>query len=72
MVTIGVSTPHTSETVAVPNAESMAVAEGLQPNVSVVPVAVMTGATESMLHEMLRETDAATFPHASVAFQVLV
>src|ERR1043165_1046826 len=50
----------------------MAAAEGLQPRVNVVPVAVMTGATVSSVQEMVRETASAALPHASLAVQVRV
>src|SRR5690242_16739017 len=63
----GVTGPQASVAVAWPNAESIAEAEGLQPRVNVVPVAVMTGATVSSVQVMVRETERAVLPHASVA-----
>jgi len=50
----------------------MAVAVGLQANVRVVPVAVITGAIVSTVKVIVLETEAAILPHASVAVQVRV
>ena len=47
VVAVAVSGPQLSDTVAVPRAASICVEVGLQPRVNVVPVAVITGATES-------------------------
>jgi len=54
---LGVTGPQLSVAVAVPRAESIAVAVGLQPSVSVVPVAVITGASESRVQVTVLETD---------------
>ena len=72
VVGVAVSGPQASATVAVPRAASIAAADGLQAKVNVVPVAVMTGATVSSVHETVLETEAAELPQASVAVQVLV
>jgi len=72
VVGFAVTGPQLSVTVADPNAESIAVAEGLQPSVSVVPLAVITGANESRVQVTVLETDSALFPQASVAVQVRV
>ena len=69
---VAVTGPQASLTVADPSAESIADAVGLQAKVSVVPLAVITGATVSNVQVMVLETAKATLPHASVAFQVLV
>jgi hypothetical protein len=68
----GVTGPQLSVAVAVPRAASMAAAIGLQPSVKVVPVAVITGASESRVQVTILETDTATLPQASVAVQVLL
>jgi len=72
VIAVGVTGPQASATVAVPRAESIAVAVGLQARVNVVPVAVITGAMVSTVQVIVLETDAAVLPHASVAVQVLV
>ena len=72
VVGVAVTGPHASETVAVPSDESIALAVGLQDKVSVVPVAVITGATVSTVQVTVRETATAALPQASVAFQVRV
>jgi len=72
VIALGVTGPQASATVAVPNAESMAVAVGLHAKVNVVPVAVITGAIVSTVQVIVLETDAAALPHASVAVQVRV
>ena len=64
---VAVSGPQASATVAVPKAESIAPAEGLQAKVRVVPVAVITGAIVSKVQVTVLETDAAVLPQASVA-----
>jgi len=64
--------PQLSLAVAVPKAASIAIAEGEQPRVNVVPVAVITGATVSTVQVTVRDTDTAALPQRSVAFQVLV
>src|SRR5678809_1567255 len=51
----GVTGPQASVAVAVPSASLIAVAEGLHPRVSVVPVAVMTGAIVSSVQVMVLE-----------------
>ena len=68
----GVTGPQPSVAVAVPRAESIAAAEGLQPKVRVVPVAVITGATVSEVQVTVRDTEIAALPQASVAVHVLV
>ena len=72
VVAVGVTGPQPSVAVAVPRAASIAAADGLQARVSVVPVAVITGATVSEVHVTVRETESAALPHASVAVHVLV
>ncbi len=69
---VGVIGPQLSLAVAVPSAESIAKADGVQPRVNVVPVAVITGATVSTVQVTVRDTDTAELPQRSVAFQVLV
>jgi hypothetical protein len=59
---VGVPTPQSSDAVAVPSAESMAAADGLHPNVKVVPVAVMTGNVVSNVQVTVRETGIAGLP----------
>ena len=72
VVADGVTGPQASVAVAVPSAESMAPAVGLQANVKVVPVAVITGATVSKVQVTVRDTARAALPHASVAVHVRV
>ena len=70
----GVTCPQSSVAVAVPRAASIAVAPGLHPRFAlfaVEPVAVITGAVRSKVHEAVREV-LAVFPQASVAVHVLV
>jgi hypothetical protein len=69
---VGVTGPQASVAVAVPSAESIAPAVGLQASVNVVPVAVITGATVSKVQVTVRETAIAALPQASTAVQVLV
>jgi hypothetical protein len=69
---VGVPTPQSSDAVAVPSAESMAAADGIHPNVNVVPIAVMTGRVVSRVHVTVRDTGTAGFPHSSMALKVLV
>jgi hypothetical protein len=69
---MGVPTAQLSVAVAVPSAESMAAADGLHPNVTVVPVAVITGASESTVQVTVRETGIAGLPQSSLSFNVLV
>jgi hypothetical protein len=69
---VGVTGPHASIAVAVPSAESIAPAVGLQASVNVVPVAVITGATVSKVQVTVRETAMAALPQASTAVHVLV
>jgi hypothetical protein len=66
-----VTTAQLSEAVAEPNASLISVAVGLQPNVNVVPVAVITGGVVSSVHVTVREV-VAIFPHTSVAVKVLI
>jgi len=72
VIGFAVTGPQLSVTVADPNAESIAVTVGLQPRAKVVPVAVITGANESLVQVTVLETDNALFPQASVAVQLLV
>ena len=72
MVAVGVTGPQPSVVVALPKAESIALAVGLQLNVRVVPLAVITGAIVSSVQVTVLETDAATLPQASLAFHVRV
>ena len=67
---VGVTLPQASVAVAVPSAASICAAVGLQPSVSMVPVAVITGAMVS-LTVMTCEQEAG-LPQASVADQVRV
>jgi hypothetical protein len=69
---VGVTGPQSSVAVAVPRAALMSDAEGLQPRVEVVPVAVITGAMWSSVQVTVRETGVAALPHASLTFQVRV
>jgi hypothetical protein len=71
-VEIGVPTVQLSVAVAVPSAESMAAADGLHPNTKVVPVAVITGSSESNDQVTVRDTDIAGFPQSSITLKVLV
>src|SRR5688572_1978064 len=67
--TVGV--PHASIAVAVPNAPSIAEAEGLQPSIKLFPVAAITGGVLSSAHvAVLDAVD--VLPHASIAVNVLV
>ena len=71
---VGVTAPQLSVAVAVPNAASMAAAEGLHPRsalFAVVPVAVITGAVTSNVQVAVRDV-LDVFPHASLAVHVLV
>ena len=72
VVGVAVTGPHASLTVALPSAESIAEADGLQAKVSVVPLAVIRGATVSSVQVMVRDTARAILPQASVAFHVRV
>ena len=72
--TIGVTLPQLSVAVAVPKAASIVAADGLQPRwalLVVEPVEVITGAVVSNVQLMVRDA-LAVFPHASLAFHVLV
>ena len=68
-VTVGV--PHASVAVAEPRAASIAADEGLQPNASGLPVAVIVGAVTSADHVTVLDA-VAVLLQASVALQVLV
>jgi len=72
VVGVAIIGPQLSLAVAVPSAESMAKADGVHPNMRVVPVAVITGATVSTVQVTVRDTDTAALPQRSVAFHVLV
>jgi len=63
--------PQASVAVAVPSAALISEAEGLQPKVFVVPVAVITGAIRSLVHVIVL-TAVAVLPQASTAVNVLV
>jgi hypothetical protein len=70
-VEVIVGVPQASVAVAVPSAELIADVEGLHPNASVVPVAVMVGGVISSVHvAVLDAVD--VLPHASFAVQDLV
>lgn len=70
-LTVIVAEPQASEVVAVPSAASIALALALQPALSVVPVAVITGPCVSFVHVIVFDA-VEVLPQASVAFQVLV
>jgi hypothetical protein len=67
--TVGV--PHPSVAVAVPNARSIAEAEGLQPRVKLFPEVVMVGPVISAVHVAVRNA-VEVLPQASMAVNVLV
>ena len=69
---VAVTGPQLSVAVAVPSAESIAPAVGEQPKVSVVPVAVITGASVSTVQETVLDTVIEVLPYASVAVHDLV
>jgi len=68
-----VGVPHASDTVALPNAASIAAEVGLHPSAPLagVPVAVITGAVTSTVHVTVRDV-VAVLPQASIAVKVLV
>ena len=68
-LTVGV--PHASVAVAVPSAAVISEAAGLQPRVNVVPVAVITGGTRSLVQVTVLAA-VAELPHPSTAVNVLV
>jgi len=71
---VAVTGPHASLTVALPKAESMAEADGLQAVIfpfAGVPVAVITGAVTSNVQVAVREV-LDELPQPSVAVHVLV
>ena len=70
-VGVGVKVPQMSVAVAVPKAASMTAAVGLQPNVVVDPVAVITGTMLSNVQLTVRDA-LAVLLQASVAVHVLV
>ena len=72
MLAVAVTAPQLSVALAVPSAASIVAADGVQPSVKVVPVAVITGAILSTVQDTVRDTAIAEFPHASVAVHVLV
>ena len=63
--------PQASVAVAVPSAALISAADGLQPNVVVVPLVVITGAVLSADHVIVLDA-VAVLPHASIAVNVLV
>src|SRR5439155_1576576 len=69
---VGMPTAQLSVALAVPSAASISAAVGLQPRLSVVPVAVITGAVRSTVQVTVRETASAGLPQASLTFQVRV
>ena len=69
VVTVGV--PQASVAVAVPNARSMADAEGLHPSASELPEFEMNGAVTSTVHVTVRDA-VDVVPQPSLAVQVLV
>jgi hypothetical protein len=62
---------HASVAVAVPSAASICAVVGLQPNVVVVPVAVITGGIRSLVHDTVL-TAVAVLPQPSTAVNILV
>ena len=65
------SPPQLSLIVAVPNAALISPADGLQPNVVVVPVVVITGGILSAIQVTVLDA-MAELPHASLAVHALV
>ena len=63
--------PQASVAVAVPRAAFISAADGLQPNVVVVPPLVIDGAVLSADHVIVLDA-VAVLPHASLAVKVLV
>jgi hypothetical protein len=70
-VNVTVATPHASVAVAVPSAAVISEAAGLHASVNVVPVAVITGGTRSLVHVTVLDV-VAVLPHPSLAVNVLV
>ena len=73
-VEVGVTRPQLSVAVALPKAKSIVAAEGLQVVIfpfAGVPVAAITGAVRSNVQVAVLEV-LDVFPHASIAFHVLV
>jgi flavin-binding protein dodecin len=68
-VTVGV--PHASVAVAVPNARSIADAEGLHPSVKLFPEVEIVGAVTSAVQVAVRDA-VEVLPQASIAVNVLV
>jgi hypothetical protein len=66
-----VTAPQASVAVAVPRAAVISEAAGLHASVSVVPVAVITGGTRSLVHVIVLDV-VAVLPQASTAVNVLV
>ena len=71
LLNVIVGAPHASVAFAVPNAALISPADGLQPSVNVVPVAVIPGGTRSLVHVTVREA-VDVLPQASLAVNVLV
>src|SRR5438093_1385863 len=69
---VGVPTAQLSVALAVPSAASISAALGLQPRLSVVPVAVITGAIVSTVQVTVRVTATAGLPQTSLTFHVRV
>jgi hypothetical protein len=70
-INVRVGIPQASVAVAVPSAAVISEAEGLHPNVKVVPVVVIVGGTRSLVHVTVL-TAVAVLPQASTAENVLV
>ena len=64
--------PHASVAVALPSAALISAADGLQPNVVVVPLLDITGAVRSSLAQVIVLAAVAVLPQASLAVHVLV
>ena len=67
-----VGVPQASLAVAVPNAASISPPVGLHPSDRVVPLAVITGTSESIVQVTVLLTSIAILPQASVTLNVLV
>ena len=66
-----VGLPHASVAEALPNAPFNAAADGLQPRLKLLPVAVIVGPVTSAVHVAVLDV-VVVLPHASVAVNVLV
>src|SRR6187399_2536771 len=70
-INVRVGIPQASVAVAVPSAAVISEAEGLHPNVRVVPLVVIVGGTRSLVHVTVAEA-VAELPQPSAALKVLV